>query len=346
MSTDQEKPCESAHLVTLSLSQPDSMQPLVLSFPHPVLVDNIRATLHRKDRFVDLILTKATREPWPCEFRPIENSKFSVERFKPWEDKKKNSLAIHLSAQFNITFLMNNPSELMTSALNEVREIIKTLFVGTTVHGRELFAIQRRSKSSTKSSSSAEWYVRAHLPIRTTPAGSPILILSVVDNRLAETLAESKKLDKEQSLADFTRIFAQRLNASENLLTTFMNSEEEVQLWRYVLRLNSTKMVPSAWQKKNLPLGENSPWLATFVVPLYNDSPVNKVGFELEKNNNAPVSIKTTARGKVNEKGCCASCKKIPENLKRCSRCRAIDYCSVECQRAHWPQHKIVCSKN
>ncbi len=310
-----------------------------MSFPHPVLVDNIRTTLHRQDRFIDLILTKALREPWPCEFRPIENSKLNVERLKPWEENKMNCLSIHLATQFKINFFMN-PSESMTSALNEVRDIIKTLFVGTTVHGHELFAIHRRDPSTTESSSSVDWYIRAHLPIRTTQDGSPILLLSAVDNSLAKRLTELKKLGKEQSVADFTRIFAK--HASENTMTNiFMKSDEEAQLWRYVLRLNSTKMVPSAWQKKNLPLGENSPWLATFVVPLYNDSPIDQQGLE----NDSYAAMHNTARGIGDEKGCCASCKKVPQNLKRCGRCRAIEYCSVECQRAHWPRHKIVCVK-
>ena len=341
VATDQRKPCESAHEVTLSLSQPQSIKPLTMSFPHPVLVDNIRATLHRQDRYVDLILTKALREPWPIEFRAIENSKLDVERLKSWEDKDKNSsLGVHLSTQFNVRFL-TNPSEVIKSALDEVREIIKSLFVGAAVHRQEFYGIQRRGPSATPSASSAAWYIRAHLPIRTTLNGTPILMLSVVDNLLAEKLTEAKKLNKEKALADFTRLFSKNISTG-NVLTTFMDSEEEVQLWRYVLRLNSTKMVPSAWQKKNLPLGENSPWLATFVTPLYNDSPVVQQGIEV--NNNASGSLnKTTASDEENS---CASCKKRSEKLKRCSRCRVVVYCSVECQRSHWTQHKIVCSKN
>lgn len=42
---------------------------------------------------------------------------------------------------------------------------------------------------------------------------------------------------------------------------------------------------------------------------------------------------------------CCATCKANSKNLKRCSRCCSVYYCSVECQRSHWPQHKSVCHK-
>lgn len=38
----------------------------------------------------------------------------------------------------------------------------------------------------------------------------------------------------------------------------------------------------------------------------------------------------------------CYYCKKMVDHIKKCSRC-GIRYCSVECQRAHWSQHKSVC---
>jgi hypothetical protein len=31
------------------------------------------------------------------------------------------------------------------------------------------------------------------------------------------------------------------------------------------------------------------------------------------------------------------------EKLHICGKCRNVRYCSVECQRAHWPIHKPVC---
>ena len=30
--------------------------------------------------------------------------------------------------------------------------------------------------------------------------------------------------------------------------------------------------------------------------------------------------------------------------LKRCSRCKAVHYCSLKCQQADWKNHKLICS--
>lgn len=37
----------------------------------------------------------------------------------------------------------------------------------------------------------------------------------------------------------------------------------------------------------------------------------------------------------------CARCGMHAE--RQCSRCRRARYCSVDCQRAHWPEHRGVC---
>jgi len=43
----------------------------------------------------------------------------------------------------------------------------------------------------------------------------------------------------------------------------------------------------------------------------------------------------------------CRKCRKPPPSVKKnhkfCARCRAVRYCSPECQKADWPAHKIEC---
>lgn len=40
--------------------------------------------------------------------------------------------------------------------------------------------------------------------------------------------------------------------------------------------------------------------------------------------------------------GYCNICKKTEGELKRCAACQEVDYCSIECQRADWKEHKYV----
>ena len=45
---------------------------------------------------------------------------------------------------------------------------------------------------------------------------------------------------------------------------------------------------------------------------------------------------------------CCAECGKEEEegcvaSLKACKSCMLVKYCNAECQKKHWPQHKIPC---
>ncbi|CAL1697526.1 unnamed protein product [Somion occarium] len=39
----------------------------------------------------------------------------------------------------------------------------------------------------------------------------------------------------------------------------------------------------------------------------------------------------------------CNSCGKADTSLKQCAKCHAARYCSTECQRRHWPTHKLTC---
>ncbi len=41
----------------------------------------------------------------------------------------------------------------------------------------------------------------------------------------------------------------------------------------------------------------------------------------------------------------CGSCNKTAEKLQKCTGCYFILYCDTECQKKHWPEHKLVCQK-
>lgn len=42
----------------------------------------------------------------------------------------------------------------------------------------------------------------------------------------------------------------------------------------------------------------------------------------------------------------CWSCHNRDEGKQICSRCNRVSYCDAQCQKEHWPVHKISCKKN
>src|SRR5579872_5115623 len=41
----------------------------------------------------------------------------------------------------------------------------------------------------------------------------------------------------------------------------------------------------------------------------------------------------------------CGSCNKTAEKLQKCTGCYFILYCDRDCQKKHWPKHKLVCQQ-
>jgi hypothetical protein len=39
----------------------------------------------------------------------------------------------------------------------------------------------------------------------------------------------------------------------------------------------------------------------------------------------------------------CSVCYRSLVPLQLCSRCKQVNYCGIECQKKHWPTHKLVC---
>jgi ankyrin repeat protein len=40
----------------------------------------------------------------------------------------------------------------------------------------------------------------------------------------------------------------------------------------------------------------------------------------------------------------CSFCNEVPQNRKKCGKCKIAFYCSKECQSQHWTIHKLECS--
>ncbi len=348
ISTDQQLPCESAHRVSFSFAKPEGMQPLSMNFPYPVLVDGIKATVSRSERSVRVVLTKAIYEPWPCHF--TGQSKCEVEKFVPWREPCRRDdvtqLCIHIAGQKSSSSMracwksVLDPKKInRLPPLEEIRVVISLAFTHAEMGMVEYFTVYNRNDTK-----KPLWDFRVHYPILTSPSGCPVLLITAVDHRFSEKLVSNGKLQKEKFAKDVERIVGSRREKLR--VPIILQSEETNPLLRYVLRLNSTKMVPSSWQKSNLPPDEYSPFLATFFSPLYLDSqyPIEDEVEEIVEKEKE-LSLDDLLDVPSFNPNCCAHCgKKSANKLKRCSKCKLTFYCTVDCQRADWKRHKIGCA--
>ena len=284
ITTDRQLPCEAAHRITFSLAQPEGVQPLTLCFPYPFLVHYVDATLRRSARSIVVVLKKALTEPWPYHFS--EQPKWKVDNFKLWKKTNPDSdalLMIHVLAQenvgkvdeffksINVTHL---PEYRLLSPLEVARNVIKTIFVNL-LKGCEYFVVYNapppkshrehlESFMQVKTETNDPLFtIRAHLPVLVTPFGSPMLLITVLDHCLSKKLIKNGHLKSKQAEDDFKRVLPLK-----NPMIIW-STDSSINFLRYMFRLNATKITPSSWQENNLPLGKYSPYLATYISPLY-----------------------------------------------------------------------------
>ena len=246
---------------------------------------------------------------------------------------------MHIEAQFDCDHLgMEKYSFKRASIdlLDEVREIVRAIFYGNHNNKFYLFAICL--------SDDPVLYLRIQPIVRFSSFGAPLLIVSAMDYQLALLLMAKGTLDAEQYQLDNHRLFTE--GVSRPVCTIRTSSVQEINLFRYVLRVNSTRMRRSVWQSKNLPRGENSPWLATFLSPLYTET----IDFYCSKIDeiNRSMPFRITFNDILFIKFCsltsCSACFVKKVKLNKCSCCKTVAYCSTSCQKVHWPKHKLVCS--
>ena len=51
----------------------------------------------------------------------------------------------------------------------------------------------------------------------------------------------------------------------------------------------------------------------------------------------------TTDPGLISFSPRCEACGKKHTRMRTCSECHQVHYCSQDCQRDHWPTHKVLC---
>ena len=340
VTTDRENPSWSAHQVTLTL--PD-VEPLILQVPWPFLANEIRISLHKnkgKKNRLRLVLNKSLHDPWPKEFGG--RSKWDINCFRPWREiEEHGTLEMHIDAQFRCDHLFMEKrlyKKKKASALEEVCEIVRAIFYGHHRNSFFIFAVYDHL-----SPEEPVMHLKIQPPVRFSPPGSPLLLVSVLDHQLARQLIADGKLDPEVHDSDFHRIITERV--SREVCTIRLSSTEELNVFRYALRVNSTRMRRSAWQSKNLPRYEDNPWMPTFLSPLYSDNTNGDCGtrFLWQKDGKtSSIDIDGTTFEFTPLMICSTCCVKKVE-LKKCSRCKKISYCSLACQKKHWLTHKNDC---
>jgi hypothetical protein len=239
ISTNEHPPCESCHEITVSLTHPSEIKPLSLTFPYPILAKNVQATLHRKSQHVDLLVKKSLLEPWPCEFH-TKKSKWIIDDLVPWKNESLksenvfNSVEHHLSSQFlSKDFNLGHYLDSKSSALESLRFKLVALMSGNS----EFVSYGRND----------DWYLlKLHQPLLTSPMGTPILLITSLDDSLTLKLRQKFVSTDPTVLKEeldhcviLTKVFPK--GAHKDKYVVDADTEEEFQLFRFLLRLNSTR---------------------------------------------------------------------------------------------------------
>lgn len=312
------------------------MRTLSFELPHPFYSEQV-GIRYLSDSEAELTLFKALDEPWPSEF--AVQTKWCADYLPSWpmeaSQKSRNDssdLFVHLDRQFDAPSKTLDPYPFV--ALDQVRKVISAIFELVVKEGHSFMTVRCLDSENVSAQVAIEtepdWLIRVDWTARCSPQGVPLLLISAFDHQRALELIGKKETTADEIENEAVRLFYSKI-PDETVVNSFLLcSREAASLFRYILRLNSTKIKPSKSQIKDKISTENSPWIATFLAPRY--SPRAPSAAEI-----GSATLMRSTRLK------CAYCKRVQEKLTRCQGCGVSHYCSTECQQADLDDHLLVC---
>lgn len=260
------------HAVTISLQRPVAVT-LTVALSHPILVDSISLKLQKAKRRIMAVLPKARdRILWPGDAARMaalgSSNRLDLQRLPDWK-LPLNTVALHLARMFSMEHvdqqmngtLRRTPSS--RSSLIDLKDTIQILFKYFLEDGKTLFTICDNDSQPTNT----HLFIRVHSPLRAGPHGSPLLVLTLVDHDAAEKAVAAGLINTSDELVNFQNVIHQRDGnwPPHGVLC----SAHETYLLKQLLLRNSLRAEPTTWQKRHVPSGLHTPYVATFLTPLY-----------------------------------------------------------------------------
>ncbi|XP_062503148.1 uncharacterized protein LOC134180085 [Corticium candelabrum] len=185
--------------------------------------------------------------------------------------------------------------------------------------------------------SSPETVLLAHMPkLRITSGGVPVIVLDY--------------LVAHNPLTSYAKQFLSYMNVSNNVHISIPTSLSSIEFLIQLLETNSQLLLHETPEYVQIDIHLQR----SFLVPLYPQGPLAfgnmpmlfgqfmkyfQQIFNDEKGHRGSPQM-----AKSRSSNCCSLCLSSTPNLKRCSRCHITLYCSTECQKKDWKDHKKHCT--
>ena len=244
---DRQQSYQGTHWITFRFSRPVDMPPLTLTFPHPFTMEEESVRVEWTLRAIPVVLKKNTRNPWPGDmvncsrWKPAELAKWQS---NPQNRKRKADDSKLLFDHLHLQFPGSVDDAEQQDPISGVRFIVAAIFELIVRHQCQVITIIHQDDPKRM----PVWWLRAHLPICSSPQGAPIVILSAYDQLVASKMLAKQKITNEQDIADLQSIFIDHIASGEKNANLVVSSDSELQLLRQILRHNAATIAPNKWQ--------------------------------------------------------------------------------------------------